>query len=277
MAPRNGLPPYSALMAVYEGDQAPWVEEAVASLAGQSWPPREIVIVEDGPLPAAIREVLSAWESRLPGVLRFLPGRERQGLAEAMKRGIEACRCEWIARMDADDLCAPRRCEKELRSALAHGADLVGCDCAEFTESPDKPVSLRVFPETHEELVRFSRRKTPFCHPAVMMKKSAVLKAGNYRAVRFLEDYDLFVRMFSSGAKGYTVKETLHYVRVGKDFYSRRGGWAYVKTLMAYNVSLLKEGWTRPSDFLVRSCGNILVGLAPCGLRAWMYRRLLRK
>ncbi len=50
-----------------------------------------------------------------------------------------------------------------------------------------------------------------------------------------------------------------------------------VLTLLGYNFQLLKTGWMKPSDFIVRSCGNIIFGLAPVHLRSWLYRRLLRK
>ena len=125
--------------------------------------------------------------------------------------------------------------------------------------------------------MRFSRRKVPFCHPAVMMKKSAVLRAGNYHSVFPHDDYDLFVRMLATGSVGYNVKKILFHVRVSEDFYKRRGGFAYVWTLLKYNAELLKMGWMSPVDFFVRSCGNIIFGLAPVGVRGWLYRRLLRK
>ena len=78
--------------------------------------------------------------------------------------------------MDADDISEPNRCEEELSMALAENADIVGCDCEEFFDTIQNPAAKRLFPATHDELVAFSRRRTPFCHPAVMMKKSAVLR-----------------------------------------------------------------------------------------------------
>jgi hypothetical protein len=87
----------------------------------------------------------------------------------------------------------------------------------------------------------------------------------------------MFVRMLETGSVGCTVKKILFHVRVSEDFYKRRGGIKYVTTLLAFNLELLKRGWMSPVDFTVRSCGNILFGLAPVPLRRWLYRRLLRK
>lgn len=271
------LPEYSVLMSVYHKDRAEWFDEAVESMVNQTLPPHEIVLVEDGPLTNELYAAVKGSLTRHAGLIRVLSLERNQGLAAAMRYGIQECRCEWIARMDADDLSEPARCEEELRMALAEGADIVGCDCEEFFETIDNPAAKRLFPATHDELVRFSRRRTPFCHPAVMMKRSAVLQVGNYKDVYLHEDYDLFVRILAAGYRGCSVQKILYHVRIGREFYGRRGGARYVGALLRYNVRLLRSGWMRPSDFVMRSCGNILVGLAPVGVRSWCYRRLLRK
>lgn len=271
------LPEYSVLISVYHQDRAEWFEAAVDSMARQSLPPHEIVIVEDGQLTDELYSAEKRCIERYPDWIRVVSLEENRGLAAAMRRGICECRCEWIARMDADDISEPTRCEEELRMAMAEGADIVGCDCEEFIDTIQNPTAKRLFPASHDELIRFSRRRTPFCHPAIMVKKSAVLEAGNYKDVYLHEDYDLFVRIFAHGYRGCSVKKILYHVRVGRDFYYRRGGMRYVKALLTYNVQLLRSGWMKPIDFILRSCGNILVGLAPVGLRSWFYRRLLRK
>ncbi|MGN1020630.1 MAG: glycosyltransferase [Aristaeellaceae bacterium] len=271
------LPEYSVLLSVYHRDTPQWFERAVDSMAGQSLPPREIVIVEDGALTEALYAAEQRCIARYPSLVRIVTLPENQGLATAMNHGLAHCRCEWIARMDADDVSAPARCEEELRLAMAEQADIVGCDCEEFLEDIAQPAAKRLFPATHDELVRFSRRRTPFCHPAVMMRKSAVQAAGNYRDVYLHEDYDLFVRMLSCGSRGCSVKRILYHVRIGREFYARRGGARYVGALLRFNVHLLATGWMKPADFIMRSCGNILIGLAPVGVRSWCYRRLLRK
>lgn len=243
----------------------------------QTHSPCEIVLVKDGPLEAQVDAYIEAFQKQHPDLVRILSLPCHEGLASAMRQGVLECGCEWIARMDADDISSKRRCELELRYALANDADIVGCDCEEFVDSVDEPVAIRAFPEHHEDIVEFSRRRTPFCHPAVMMRKSAVLQAGNYQEIQYLEDYDLFVRMLRCGARGYTVKQHLYHVRVGQDFYSRRGGLAYVKALLRFNRVLLKNGWMSPADYLIRSAGNLIVGLSPGSFRAFIYQGFLRK
>lgn len=274
---KNQFPEYSVLMSVYANDHPDWFETALQSMLDQTVPPTEFVIVEDGPLTEGLLRVLDIYTAKHPQLIRRVALSECGGLGNAMRCGVLECACDWIARMDADDIAAAQRCEAELQAAIDHNADIVGCDCEEFFESPEIRENRRLFPETHEELIRFSRRRTPFCHSAVMMKRSAVLDAGNYRDERLLEDYDLFVRMFENGAVGYNVKRVLFYIRVSRDFFNRRSGWGYTNRLLKFNVRLLRRGWMRSGDFIVRSAGNILVGLAPGGVRELIYKKVLRK
>lgn len=269
--------PYSVLMSVYAKDNPMWFEQAVVSMVNQSWKPDEIIIMQDGPVGFELKQTIDRCSERHTNLVRIIELSHNVGLGEAMRQGMYECRNEWIARMDSDDISDSKRCEEELTMALRMNADIVGCDCIEFFGDISTPSAKRVFPESHEELIRFSRRKVPFCHPAVMMKKSVVLRAGNYRAVFPHDDYDLFVRMLANGAVGCTIKKFLFYVRVSSDFYERRGGWKYMITLLKFNVELLDMGWMKPVDFFARSCGNVLFSMMPKSVRGWMYRRLLRK
>lgn len=271
------LPQYSVLMSVYEKDNSEWFKEAIESMALQTYRPSEILVIEDGPITEELHKTIKCCIKEFPGLIKYYRFSQNHGLAEAMRFGVEKCQCEWIARMDADDVSERNRCEEELKMAIQVGADIAGCDCDEFIDDINKPISRRVFPEKHENLIHLSKTKVPFCHPAVIMKKSAVLKAGNYHNVFPHDDYDLFVRMFEAGAIGCTVKKTLFHVRVNKAFYKRRGGWKYVKSLIHFNYQLLVRQWTSPLEFFIRSVGNIVFGLSPTCVRKLLYRRLLRK
>lgn len=270
---------YSILMSVYKNDNPEWFDFSIRSMLKQTLFPDEFVIVEDGPVSDEIEAVVQANCRSYPDLFHIIRLKENLGLGEAMRIGVLECRNEWIARMDSDDYSCPDRIEKELSAAVAHGADIVGTDVAEFTGTPDEAhrKAIRAFPEGHDDLIKFGKRRTPFAHPAVLMKKSKVLSAGNYQTAYLHEDFDLFVRMFRDGCIGYTVKEILVYVRIGEDFYERRGGVSYLKALLKFNWKQLAEGWMGISDFAIRSAGNIAFCLMPNSLRDYLYRRVLRK
>lgn len=274
--PGFALPPYSVILSVFKKDCAVWFDQAVKSMANQSFPPDEILIIEDGPVPQEISDVERKYSAQYPGMIRCLSLPRNMGLAEAMRFGVNQAKNEWIARMDADDIADPFRCEKELRLAIKNGADMVSCNYKEFYGSTDHVVARRIYPADHASLARLSRRRSPLCHAAVMMKKGKVIEAGNYRGDYVVEDYDLFIRMLISGAKCCTVNEFLYYVRVGDDYYQRRGGWKYVKNSISFNLWMLKAHWSSPADFFIRSASTAIVGLSPRQFRSWFYKAFLR-
>ena len=110
-----------------------------------------------------------------------------------------------------------------------------------------------------------------------MFKKSEVINAGNYRENYLCEDYDMWLRMLRNDCKCYNIQESLVYMRVGEDFYKRRGGWKYMKTILKFKNELLKTGYFTLFDYLKSTVPHIIVCLIPNSLRDWIYRNLLRK
>lgn len=77
--------------------------------------------------------------------------------------------------MDSDDISRPDRYEKQLRAfARDLSIDFLSGTISEFEKDPKKPSEERRFPETNEAIIRFSKRRNPMNHVAVMFKKSAV-------------------------------------------------------------------------------------------------------
>lgn len=269
--------PYSVLMSVYQKDHPEWLDVAMESMLRQTYPPFEFVLVEDGPLTEDLYRVIENKQRNYPDIIHRIPLEQNRGLGLALRCGIEKCRSEWIARMDSDDYARPDRMEKQMKAAINRSVDIVGSDIYEFQGEISNRTALRAFPETSEELARFARRKTPFAHPSVLLKRSSVLAAGNYTDAYLHEDYDLFLRMLVNGCRGYTVKEPLVFMRVNDDFYMRRGGLKYLCKLLSFNYKVYKKHWIGTDDFLIRSCGNIVVCLLPNRLRVWFYKHYLRR
>ena len=270
---------YSVLMCVYAGDNPEWFNLAIESMLLQTISADEFVIVKDGPVTEKINEIIDKYRLKFRDLFNIVELKKNMGLGEALRQGVLHCHNEWIVRMDADDYSVPSRVEQQMRAAYKKEADIVGSDVVEFTSIPDRKHqrAIRVFPKKHQDIVKFGRRRTPFAHPAVIMKKSHVLSVGNYKDAYLHEDFDLFIRMLQNGCIAYTVKEPLVFVRVSEDFYKRRGGIRYLGALLKFNLKQLKSGWMKPVDFIVRSESNIVFCLLPNSVRDFLYRRVLRK
>ena len=269
-------PSYSVLMSCYAKDRPEWLSLALESMAAQTVPPAEVVLVFDGPLTEGLVAVVDAFDAAHPGLLVRVPLERNVGLGPALNAGLARCSCDVVARMDADDFSRPARLERQL-AKLAEGYDMVGCNATEFSGDVDSPNSERVMPETHDEIVRFAKRRAPFVHPAFVVRRPAIEAVGGYRSVPYAEDFDLFIRLLKAGSRGYNLQEPLVAVRVDDDVYRRRGGLGYARDMLSFNALELREGWFSPAEFLVRSAANVGVALIPNGARDLVYKRLLRR
>lgn len=269
-------PPYSVLLSIYAKEKSGYLRQALDSMLAQTVAPAEIVMVKDGPLTAELDAVLGEYDRMNPGLFKFVSYRENHGLGYALREGALACSNEIIARMDTDDIAMPDRMEKQL-AAIEGGLDMVGSQVVEFVDSPDKPIAATNLPEGMDTIVAYSKRRNPFRHPPMTFKRSKVLEAGNYSPeFLFFEDWDLFNRMLSIGCCADNIHEPLVAMRVSEDFYTRRGGLAYLKHAWRFKVGQVRNGWFNPVDFIASFVPHAVACLMPNGLRAFVYKHMLR-
>ena len=267
--------PFSLLLPVYRGDDPSHVERAFRStVQEQLRPPAEVVIVQDGKITPGLASALERLESQSPVPVRRLRLSHNVGLAQALQCGLSACRYEVIARMDADDVSLPHRFAVQL-PLIEAGADLVGSALVEFSDNdPDGSFgTLRVPPQEPAEIARAARLRSPFNHPSVVYRRSAVLEAGGYRELPLLEDYWLFTRMIDAGARVANVPDALVQYRVDSGSYQRRGGLRLLRSEVALQRRLRAEGFTTTSQMLRNLTVRGGYRVIPVAVRRALYRR----
>lgn len=269
---------YSVLMSVYYKEKPEWLSYSIDSMLDQTVKCDEFVLVEDGPLTEELEAVIEKYKSEYKNLFKIIKLKENVGLGPALKIGIENCKNEFIARMDSDDYSMPNRIEKQFEQFEKDSSlGLVGTNVEEFEGTLENVNCSVVLPETHDAIYKFSKKRCPFRHPTLLYKKSSVMSAGNYREFYLCEDYDLYVRMLRDGCKCYNIQKPLVYMRVGQDFYKRRGGWKYMKTILKFKNEQLKIGYFSLFDYLRSTIPHIIVCLVPNSSRDFIYRNLLRK
>lgn len=222
---------YSVLMSVYYKENAEYLELAIESMLNQTVPPEQFVIVEDGKLTEELEQVIIKYDNNKPDLFTIVRLDENRGLGLALDEGIKYCRNELIARMDSDDISMAERCEKELAVFETRPElDIISGAIAEFKDYIDNVVSVRRVPENEEAIRKQMRRRSAFNHPAVMFKKSSVIRAGGYGGSARKEDHDLFSRMVFEGCKAYNLQEPILYYRIGDDNIKRRKNWKNVSS-----------------------------------------------
>jgi glycosyltransferase involved in cell wall biosynthesis len=167
----------SVLMSVYSKDDPAALCQCLESLVAQTLPANEVVIVQDGPLGDDLQNAIREYRSKLP--IETVPLPHNVGLGGALGVGVGRCRFDVIARMDADDICALNRFEKQITYLRAHPEiDVVGSSIREFNSDPLHPLSERRLPNTHEAIAAYARGRNPVNHMTAVFRKAAVLAAG---------------------------------------------------------------------------------------------------
>lgn len=269
---------YSVLMSIYEKEKAPFFRMAAESMLNQTIPPKEIVLVCDGPLGANLEAEIGMLKKRCGSALKILRIPSCKGLGNALRVGVEKCSCELVARMDTDDIAVPNRMESQL-SLLKAEDDIavVGGQIAEFWSSPDQVTAYRRVPCSSDDIRQYAARRNPMNHMTVTFRRDAVLSAGNYREFDRFEDYDLWARMLALHYRFQNLDQVLVYARVAPDTYRRRGGMDYFRQTIQMQKQLRRSGIVGAvgsgRNLAVRFIGTVLL---PNRLRSVVYQRHLR-
>ncbi len=269
---------YSVLMSVYAKDVPAYVKQAIDSMLGQTVAPEQFVIVEDGPLVKETGDLIEEYEKDLPDVFTVIKLCENKGLANALNIGLEACRNELVARMDADDVSKPLRCERELEMFRKDpGLAVCGCNLEEFQGTVDNVKTIRAVPLTYENVKTFSKRRQPVNHATVIYKKTIVMHSGGYIPTRRKEDFDLFSRILSKGYRIRNIKDCLYSCRTDADNYQRRKSFVNFKTAVYVYARHMKRGGCNLIDFMIICGGEFIFFILPQPLMAKLSDLLLRE
>lgn len=266
----------SVLVPVYSKESPRFLRASLYSLATQTRPADEIVIIEDGPLGAELDTAIACFRETLPIVAVRLPA--NSGLGTALQAGVRMCRGEYVARMDSDNVCVAHRLEEQLAFLEREPeVDVLGAAIAEFEEDVSTPHSIRRMPEEGEALLRLAKFRNPLNHMTVMFRRASVLGAGNFQPCAGFEDYHLWARMLTLGYRLHNLSEVLVFARCGNGMQGRRGGIAYLQQEIKTQLLLHRMGLLDARECIRNIMLRAPVRLAPRRVRSMFYSIFLRE
>ncbi|MBR5515676.1 MAG: glycosyltransferase [Clostridia bacterium] len=199
-------PVISVIMGTYNPDISK-LKSAVDSIIKQTEKSWEMIIYDDGSTEAVsenIREIC-AYDDRLI----YCKGETNKGLAHCLNEAFKLSKGRFIARMDDDDESLAKRFEIE-REFLENNPEYgwVGCIADLFdntgvwgrAQRAEKPEASDFLPSS------------PFIHPSVMFRREVLEECNGYREDKLTarcEDYELFMRLYSLGKKGFNIQTVL--------------------------------------------------------------------
>jgi O-antigen biosynthesis protein len=185
-----------------------WLEEAVQSVLGQAYESWELILVDDNSSDEALREYLPILASRDSRIKIFkLEG--NRGISEALNRGIEHARGEWVGLLDHDDLLEPDALFQTAKLLQQiPDADLIYSDEDKLTEAGfDAPLFK---PDWSPD---FFLSCNYVCH-FITVRRELVLRAGGFRSeLDSAQDYDLLFRVIEQTDRIHHIPRILYHWR----------------------------------------------------------------
>lgn len=220
------MPEISIIMGVYNSySEKEALIKSIESILNQSFNDVEIIICDDGSQDGSydyLKEVFSNNDKVI-----LIRNQKNSGLAYSLNKCLSIAKGRYIARQDADDYSHPTRLKKQYEFLETNSEySFVSSNIRYFNKDGLGKEVLKIEIPQKEDLLQGS----PFVHPATMFRKECINKVNGYRVVkatRRCEDYDLFMRMYASGMRGYNIQENLHYFHFSESDYLRRRKYKY--------------------------------------------------
>ncbi len=181
--------PVTFLLPVYNGEK--FLKEALESIKKQTFENFEALVINDGSTDAT-QQIIDEY---LQADKRFrCISRENRGLIKTLNEGLDEIQTEYIARMDADDICHPQRLELQVQYMNANPEIGVSGTNTRFFGLVEKDIK---YPVKHEKLVATIPYAPPFCHPSVIFRRSVLEENNLHYDENFkdCEDYKLWLDM----------------------------------------------------------------------------------
>lgn len=218
----------SVVMPVYNG--AATLAPAVECVLNQTYRNFEFIIVNDGSTDDSwsIIESFARCDNRIRNFTII-----NSGIDKALDYGIRHARGRYIARIDADDLCAPRRLESQYNYLNEH-LEVVLCGCWTWNFCRELGIySVSMLPDDDISLRRMliDQVSSTFVHSSIVFRKEAYSKTTGYR-FSCAQDYDLWLQMSEQGRLGVVpIFGLLYHTHLGSITANRRSLGPAVKKL----------------------------------------------
>lgn len=186
------MPKLSILMPVYNSEIT--IKDTILSIVNQNHKDYEILIIDDYSNDNTIN-IIQEIKSNKIRVLKS----NRKGLVNALNTGIDYCDCEYIIRMDSDDISRQERLSVQ-EEILDKNKNIitVGSNIEFFCGSE----GLSNYPITNKQCKDFLLTSPCFAHPTVAIRRATLSKYNiKYKnEYQYAEDYKLWCDLAEYGS-----------------------------------------------------------------------------
>jgi glycosyltransferase involved in cell wall biosynthesis len=242
----------SVLLPCYNAEKT--IDETLESLHRQTLTDFELIAVDDGSDDKTLDKLTSwaKWDSRF-----CVLARPHGGVIAAANAGLAACNSAYIARMDADDIAHPERLNLQTTYLDANPEIVVVSSWVKAFPDAEVREGYRIYIEWlnslvhNEDIRREMFVESPLANPSIMMRREWFLEMAGYHDYGWPEDYDLWLRMYHSGAKFAKIPKVLLLWRDHPDRITRTDGRYSVENFLRAKAFYLAQGPLKDRDAVI--------------------------
>lgn len=153
-----------------------YLRASIESVLSQTYTNFEFIIIDDCSTDDSLDVIKSYKDDRII----ILQNDKNIGLTKSLNRGLEIAQGEYVARMDADDVCFPERLEKQI-NYMNENPQIIVCGCGveligNWEKKYSNKVICREIPERdlHRIYLLFGNHVN-IVHPTAMFRHSALI------------------------------------------------------------------------------------------------------
>jgi len=205
-------PLVSFIIAVYNGEV--YIENCIKSILDQNYNNLEIVIIDDCSTDST-NLILNNLSKDSLIKIRIYKNKINLGLTKSLNIAAGKAKGEWLARLDADDICKKDRIKTQVDFALKNTQySIVGSSC-DFINKEGEYLFSKYYPSNHNQ-IKSSLEKAGafFPHSSVLINKCVFHELGGYNTfMKYSQDFELWLRA-SSRFKIFSIPEPLVSIRI---------------------------------------------------------------
>ncbi len=200
----------SVVMSVYNGSK--YLNYSIESILGQSYSNFEFIIVNDGSSDNT-GKILNYYANTDNRVI-LLNNKINIGLTKSLNNAIKLSKGEYIARMDADDICYKNRFEEQVNILNKNNKIGITTNWIEIINENNQVMLTRKLPPSIS-LKKYFKKENLICHGSVMFRRHIFNELNGYNNnLKYAQDYDMWKRIFDKGYALYVIPKPLYKFRI---------------------------------------------------------------
>ena len=195
----------SVLLTTY--NEADTIIPTLESVLNQTFGEFELIIVDDSTDKTC--EILERYAKK-DNRINLIVNQKRLGFMASIDKGLKSCTGEYIARMDAGDICDLQRFAKQVEF-LGKNPEIyiVGC-FHRWIDKEGKVISSYSFPtDPKKVLSHVFGFGAIAAHPCIMIRRSLFDIVGGYDPRHISTEYDLYMKTLAAGLQISNIPEYL--------------------------------------------------------------------